>query len=202
MEKAAAEEKMRRAERKRPSATPQDAPEAKRPKLEESVDSAALLSNFDFTTLHASLVTDLIIANLQAFPEQTLVEMIQTYRLGRGTPAAPAPSVVGLSVGATTQPQIANGMPIPTGPRQRSKSTTPAQTPTQQVLQSAISVPHDVRESSEMRSMSRSPLGTPSPGVKEEEPVDPLQMDIDEEEIEFEPDRLNMEVRNSFSYVG
>jgi symplekin len=31
------------------------------------------------------------------------------------------------------------------------------------------------------------------PRVKDE-PVDPLQMNIDEEEIEYEPDRLNLEV--------
>ncbi|KAF7972766.1 hypothetical protein HWV62_17146 [Athelia sp. TMB] len=34
----------------------------------------------------------------------------------------------------------------------------------------------------------------PGPAVKEE-PIDPLKMDIDEEEMEYEPDRLNLEVR-------
>lgn len=31
---------------------------------------------------------------------------------------------------------------------------------------------------------------TPGPVIKEE-PVDPLQMDMDEDDIEYEPDRLN-----------
>ena len=35
----------------------------------------------------------------------------------------------------------------------------------------------------------------PAP-VKKEEVQDPRQMDIDEEEIDYEPDKLNLEVRN------
>ncbi|KAG1907771.1 Symplekin tight junction protein C terminal-domain-containing protein [Suillus fuscotomentosus] len=43
------------------------------------------------------------------------------------------------------------------------------------------------------------PEATPTPGPSAEptvkdEPVDPLQMDMDEEEMEYEPDRLNMEL--------
>lgn len=159
------------------------------------------MANFDFTILPASLVTDLIVANLQAFPEQTLVNMIQAYRQGRAASAAPtaaSPPVAGPSHSQMPpQPQTANGMPIPTGPRSMSKSATPAVGFTPPHAKSVTPVPRDVRESSEMRSMSRSPPGTPPPPVKEEEPVDPLQMDIDEEEIEFEPDRLNLEVRSS-----
>ena len=34
----------------------------------------------------------------------------------------------------------------------------------------------------------------PPPAIKVEEPVDPLKMDIDDEEMEYEPDRLNLEV--------
>ena len=30
-----------------------------------------------------------------------------------------------------------------------------------------------------------------------EEPLDPLKMDIDDEEIEYEPDKLNLEVRKT-----
>lgn len=203
IEKVAFEEKQRKAERKRPpsaSSTP-EAPEAKRQKLEpQSSDTAALLASFDFTTLPAALVTDLVVANLQAFSEAAFVEMVQAYRRGKAAPPAPAagPST---SAGAPppqaaqTPPPSANGQaayhppsksstPIPTGPRaaavaEASKSATP--------------VPRDVRESSDIRSMSRSPPGTP-PVKAEAEPVDPLQMDIDEEEIEYEPDRLNLEV--------
>lgn len=40
------------------------------------------------------------------------------------------------------------------------------------------------------------PAGTSSsaPPVKKEVPLDPLKADIDEEEMEYEPDRLNMEL--------
>lgn len=196
MEKAAQEEKQRKAERKRPSSssTP-ETPDAKRFKLEQDASdaaSAAFLSNFDFTTLPASLVTDLIVANLQAFPEQAFVDSVQAYRQGRANAISTPSSAAGPSVRLET-PQSFNGMPIPTGPRAHSKSATPV--PLSVEAEKVVTpVPRDVRESSDMRSMSRSPPGTPPPPVKEEEPVDPLQMDIDEEELEYEPDRLNQEL--------
>ena len=43
----------------------------------------------------------------------------------------------------------------------------------------------------------------PAPAIKDE-PVDPLQMDIDEDELEYEPDRLNEEVsdwRNGLHFM-
>lgn len=189
----AAEE--RKAERKRPStsATP-EAPDAKRPKLEQDADAAAsatFLSSFDFTTLPASLVTDLIVANLQVFPEQAFVDVVQAYRQGRGG-ATPAPLLTAGPSSKPGTPQTTNGMPIPTGPRAL-RSATPVVVPVSET-NSSTPVPRDVRESSEMRSMSRSPPVTPPLAVKEEEPVDPLKMDIDEEEIEYEPDRLNQEL--------
>ncbi|KAG1746647.1 Symplekin tight junction protein C terminal-domain-containing protein [Suillus paluster] len=157
MERASAEEKARKAAvaasateatRKRPSSTPAEQPsDAKRMRVDADIPgnaSAAFLASFDFTTLPISLITDLIVANLQAFTEPALLELVQAYRQSRGlAPGLPAPR--------TPQP------PQPT------------------------------------------PEPTPAPGLSTEppvkdEPVDPLQMDIDEEEMEYEPDRLNMEL--------
>jgi len=41
---------------------------------------------------------------------------------------------------------------------------------------------------------STPPAQTTPPVVKVEEPVDPLQMDIDQDELEFEPETLNAQV--------
>ncbi|KAG1760128.1 Symplekin tight junction protein C terminal-domain-containing protein [Suillus occidentalis] len=157
MERASAEEKARKAAvaasaseatKKRPSSTPAEHPsEAKRMKVDIDIAgnaSAAFLASFDFTTLPISLITDLIVANLQAFTEPALIELVQTYRQSRGL--APEPPV--------------SGTPQPAHP-------TPEATPT--------------------------PGPSVEPAVKDE-PVDPLQMDIDEEEMEYEPDRLNMKL--------
>jgi symplekin len=157
MERASAEEKARKAAvaasateatKKRPSSTPAEHPsEAKRMKVDIDIAgnaSAAFLASFDFTTLPISLITDLIVANLQAFTEPALLELVQTYRQSRGL--APGPPV--------------SGTPQPAHP-------TPEATPT--------------------------PGPSVEPAVKHE-PVDPLQMDIDEEEMEYEPDRLNKQV--------
>jgi symplekin len=165
MERASAEEKARKAAvavsateatKKRPSSTPAEHPsDAKRMKIDVDIAgnaSAAFLASFDFTTLPISLITDLIVANLQAFTEPALLELVQTYRQSRGL--APAPPV-----SRTPQPA----------------QHTPEATPT--------------------------PVPSAEPAVKDE-PVDPLQMDIDEEEMEYEPDRLNMQVRAFYLSTG
>ncbi|KAI0954916.1 hypothetical protein AcW1_006666 [Taiwanofungus camphoratus] len=171
MDQAAAEEKRRKAaateaSRKRsPSTTPvQDVPDSKRPKLEQddavSVAPAAAFAGFDFTTLPAALVTDLVIANLQAFSEASLTGLIQAYRHKRSinpssvsTPSTSAAAVPGPAATTTL-----GDLPRTDAPRR--KSPTP-------------------------------PL---APLIIKEEPVDPLKMDIDEEEIEYEPDKLNLEL--------
>lgn len=56
----------------------------------------------------------------------------------------------------------------------------------------APSIPTGPRAASE-RQTSKSTTPPVAPPVKEE-PVDPLQMVADEEELEYEPDRLNLEV--------
>jgi len=157
MERASAEEKARKAavaasateatKKRPPSATAENPSDAKRIKVEADVSgnaSAAFLASFDFTMLPISLITDLIVANLQAFTEPALLELVQAYRQSRGL--APGPP--------------ASRLPQPPEPMQEA---TPTPSP---------SAEHAVKV----------------------EAVDPLQMDIDEEEMEYEPDRLNMEV--------
>lgn len=190
MEKAAQEEKQRKAEasRKRPpSAVPsQDGPDSKRAKLEDAAISAAFLAGFDFTKLPAALVTDLIVANLQAFAEETLDGLVQSYRQGRGaslSEATPGPSAPTALIPSTkAEPAVAaSSVPVdPVAPPERIPSGL------------ATPVPEYTRRAS--RSPSRSKTPPTPPPVKEEDPVDPLQMDIDEEELEYEPDKLNLEV--------
>jgi symplekin len=173
MDEASAEEKKRKASlasggsdtRKRPAPGSAERPsDPKRPKLEPdaSTTSASFLATFDFTSLPAPLITDLIVANIEAFPESTLISLVQAYRQSRGIPTpAPPPPV------APT---------IPTGPKAtRSVPSAPS---------ARISTPE-----------VQAPASTPAVPVVKDEPVDPLQMDIDQDELEYEPDRLNEEVR-------
>ncbi|KAE9401084.1 hypothetical protein BT96DRAFT_919061 [Gymnopus androsaceus JB14] len=165
METAAAEEKKRKAAvaagiiepKKRPT-TEADRADVKRVKLEPTSTAEpppnSSVYSFDFSTLPAPLITDLIVANLEAFTEPTLIALIQAYRqrtgAGPSSAVAPAPAAASVSVPApvTTVEEIAR---------------------------------------------PQSPSPTAAPPVKEE-PVDPLQMDIDQDELEYEPDRLNEEL--------
>lgn len=188
MEKAAAEERQRK---KRSLAPSSDAPDAKRMKLDPSSSgSAVALAGFDFTTLPANLVTELIVANLQAFTEPTLAGLVQAYR-ARG---ASAPADPPMAVAPPPAPPPANGHTIPTGPANHAPPTAPRAIRELSKSASVTPVPQMSQEKSKSR--SRSPTPTPP---KEEEPVDPLQMDIDDEELEYEPDKLNTEVRVTVS---
>ncbi|EMD39061.1 hypothetical protein CERSUDRAFT_133852 [Gelatoporia subvermispora B] len=186
MEQAAAEDKQRKAaasdaSRKRSSATPQsEGPDTKRPKLESdtTAPSNALLSSFDFATLPSALVTELIVANLQTFSENTLIGLVQAYRHKR-------------TANATTQAAPA----IPTAPAAMVASTSAAAaaavrpTPAPAIPSTAA----EVQPAQSKGRSSRSSTPQPTPAVKEE-PVDPMRMDIEEEEIEYEPDKLNQEL--------
>lgn len=166
-EPAVAEEKQRKAaataEASHKRSTPlRDIPDPKRVKLgHESTPTPA--PAFDFASLPATLVTDLIIANLQAFTETTLVGLVQAYKQKRAGESALAadntPPVASTSAAAIATPP-------PTAPR----STVPPSEPR-----------------ADRKGKSPSP---PPPTVVKEEPVDPLKMDIDEEELEYEADRL------------
>jgi symplekin len=158
MDRAAAEEKRRKATailaaadgKKRPSsASDEQASDPKRLKLEQdtSAASASFLAGFDFTSLPSYLITELIVANIEAFTEPALIALVQSYRQSRGVPSS---------------------LPVPT----------------------TVSAP----ESSAPGSTATASIATSTtPPLVKDEPVDPLQMDIDEEEIEYEPDRINLE---------
>nr|GAT46745.1 predicted protein [Mycena chlorophos] len=141
MEEAAAEEKRRKQlgigpsePRKRPAPSTGE-PEAKRPKLE--TDASSALASFDFTQLPAPLITDLIVANLEAFSESAFAALVDAYKERRGI--------------------------APTAPTAPDKQTSRTGTPSE----------------------------TPAPVVVKDEPVDPLKMEMDQDELEYEPDRLN-----------
>ncbi len=166
MEKAVVEEKRRKAalaeSRKRPSSAIEPL-ENKRIKLDNDASSqttsAAFLSAFDFTSLPAPLITNLIVANLEAFTEAQLIAFVDAYRQSRG-------------------------MPIPSAALQTVAVPTPvASTSTAgpSVL-TLRSVSQDAQEPALVLSEIK------------EEAIDPLKMDIDEEEMEYEPERLNEEV--------
>lgn len=190
MEKAVQEEKQRKIEasKKRPPSAPaaEDGLDTKRMKVEDAAVSAAFLAGFDFTKLPAALVTDLIVANLQTFSEEALEGLVQIYRQGKAAsqlqavpgPSTPASAAPGTTAESSIVPDSAFAASL-----MRSESAK---------SESAISVRESTGRSSRSRSRSRSPP-TPLP-AKEEDPVDPLQMDIDEEELEYEPDKLNLEV--------
>jgi symplekin len=176
MDKAAADEKKRKAaaleSRKRPASSSNEPTDNnKRIKLEAGVasqptpnPSAAFLSAFDFTSLPAALITNLIVANLEAFTEPQLIALVNTYRQSHGLNGPP--SLRPPTASSIATPPIA-APAIPTGPRSRVYSVEKSLTPSPQ---------------------------TQLPPVVKDEPVDPLQMDIDEEELEYEPEKLNKEV--------
>lgn len=168
MEKAAMEEKRRKAalteSRKRPSSA-SDLPDNKRIKLESGTlsqnNSAALLTTFDFTSLPATLITNLIVANLEAFSEAHLTTFVNAYRQSRGMhiPIAQPSTVVPMPVSSTVE------------------NTIPPASPLNNVLDA-----------------------TQTPSEVKEEVIDPLQMNIDEEEMEYEPEKLNQEVCSITAY--
>ncbi|KAI0820808.1 Symplekin tight junction protein C terminal-domain-containing protein [Trametes gibbosa] len=203
MERAAAEEKARKAaaaeaSRKRAmAATPvADAPDSKRPKLEHEPVPApgppppatvatpvpapgAPPSSFDFSSLPASLVTDMIVANLQAFTEPALIGLVQAHRHKKSSGNGAAAPVTAVA-----------GPPLQTTP------AGPSRPPPPHFVSNPPTGPRASRPPSEPRADRKAKSATPPPPPPpvKEEPVDPLKMDIDDEEIEYEPDKLNLEM--------
>ena len=189
MEQATADERTRRAmatqaqvdPRKRaPSTSVQGEEEVKRQKVEAdpNADATALLAAFDFTTLPAPLITELIVANLQAFSEETFQARINAYRRSASTSvatptpvpaAAPPVSTAVLETVAASENTVPTKMPPTMPAADRARERALAQVSSTQVDEPGIS------------------------SMVKEEPMDPLQMDIDED-IEYEPDKLNLEV--------
>jgi len=181
MEQATAEERTRKAmaaqaqvdSRKRlPSTAGPGEEDAKRQKVEADphADATALLASFDFTTLPVALIAELIVANLQAFSEETFWARINAYRPAPIAAPAPVPAAAALETVVTSE----NAAPVKMLP------TMPAA---------------DRARERAFAQASPSQVEEPSPSTRvKEEPVDPLQMDMDED-IEYEPERLNLEVR-------
>lgn len=161
MDKAAAEEKQRKAaaldSRKRSaSVLGSGTPDAKRAKLEQMDSTAQSLAGFDFTSLPAALITELIVANLEAFQVDEMMALIRDYKQLRGivAPVPPAP------VSAPPIPPVASS----------SSSREPGPPP-----QTTTPPP-------------------PAPPEVRDDPVDPLKMEIDEEDLVYEPDRIDAEL--------
>ncbi|KAG7093905.1 hypothetical protein E1B28_007543 [Marasmius oreades] len=182
MEIAGAEEKKRKVAlaagldpRKRTSEVERS--DVKRVKLENeassSTNSAAFLSAFDFTSLPSTLITDLVVANLEAFSEAALTNLVQTYRQSKG-----------LDV-----PQLARNSAFPS----QAPSSTATSPPSTTLSHAEVSEPTETAA----RSLETSSTPPPPAPVVKDEPVDPLQMDIDQDELEYEPDRLNEELSGS-----
>ncbi|KAH9032328.1 Symplekin tight junction protein C terminal-domain-containing protein [Lactarius hengduanensis] len=188
MEQAVADERARKAiaaqaqadARKRPLATAAAAEEeAKRQRVEADPngDATALLAAFDFTTLPVVLITELIVANLQAFSDEVFQARVNAYR--RPAPAsiaAPAP----VPAAATSVAVLENSVTSEsTAPARRTPPTMPAA---------------DRARERALAQGSSTQLDEPSSSSRvKEEPMDPLQMDLDED-IEYEPDSLNLEL--------
>ncbi|KAF8909398.1 Symplekin tight junction protein C terminal-domain-containing protein [Gymnopilus junonius] len=171
-----AEEKKRRAlaadSRKRPSSTVGEPTDNKRIKLDSeaptqasnSAASAAFLASFDFTSLPAPLITSLIVANLEAFTEAQLISKVNAYRQSHGPTSLPTPR-------PPTAPELVSST--------ISKAATAAAT---------LSAPQQDLYVVEDTTTTTPPASEP---IVKAEPVDPLQMDIDEDELEYEPEKLN-----------
>ncbi|KAJ7672658.1 Symplekin tight junction protein C terminal-domain-containing protein [Mycena rosella] len=175
MDKASADEKKRKAliasggsdTRKRPAPASAERPsEPKRAKLEPDVSatSASFLATFDFTSLPAPLITDLIVANIEAFSEDALIALVQAYRQSRNIAAPP---------------------PVPPVPQATSRPTPTR--PAAAATSARIATP-------EVQASSSTSTPVPPVLIVKDEPVDPLQMDIDQDELEYEPDKLNEEL--------
>ena len=187
MEQASAEERSRKAmaaqaqvdSRKRPpsNAGPSE-DDTKRQKVEgdPNADATALLAAFDFKTLPVALIAELIVANLQAFSEEALQARINAYGPTPAAVAAPAPvpgtapvSAAALETAVASESAVPVKLPptMPAADRARERALTQA-----------------------VSSQAEEP--SPSNKIKEE-PVDPLQMDMDED-FEYEPEKLDLEV--------
>jgi symplekin len=141
--------------RKRPTTVDIDRPDVKRLKVDSTEPSAPppFLDHFDFTALPASLITDLIVVNLEAFSEPALIGLVQSFRQNQSAGSSHTTNATTSSHSGTEETVI-------------------------QTSQAESAIP---------------PASTETSKVKDE-PIDPLQMDIDQDELDYEPERLNEEV--------
>ncbi|KAH9074729.1 Symplekin tight junction protein C terminal-domain-containing protein [Lactarius deliciosus] len=180
MEQAVADERARKAiaaQAQADARKPEEEAKRQRVEADPNGDATALLAAFDFTTLPVALIAELIVANLQAFSDEVFQARVNAYR--RPAPASIAsPSPV--PAAATSVAVLENSVTSEsTAPARRTPPTMPAaDRARERALAQGSSTQQD-----EPSSSSR---------VKEE-PMDPLQMDMDED-IEYEPDNLNLEL--------
>jgi symplekin len=147
--------------------------DGKRLKLEHpcsiSDPLADFLANFDFSALPVGLVADLVIANLQLLPEQSLNNAIEVI--------------------IRRLPFIVSNMKKKTFRQSHTRATpmvVPATTPVAPTVQATAHPALSIVSTPSIPSVPTVP-----PLIIKEEPIDPLQMDMDEDDIEYEPDRLN-----------
>jgi symplekin len=190
MEQAATEERTRKAmatqaqadARKRPSSAVAPGEEdAKRQKVEvdSNTDATALLAAFDFTTLPVALITELIVANLQAFSEEAFQARVNAY-------CHPSPTTV-------ASPAPVPAVATPVSPAALEKAVTAENAAAAAKMPPTMPAADRARERA-LAQASSAQVDEPSSSSRiKEEPVDPLQMDMDED-IEYEPDQLNLEV--------
>ena len=190
MEQAVADERTRKAAaaqaqadaRKRPLATGTSGEEdSKRQRVEAdpNADATALLAAFDFTTLPVALITELIVANLQAFSDEVFQARINAYRRPASTSSIAAPAPVSAAASPVSAAVLENSV--------TSESTASAKTPP------TMPAADRARERALVQGSSAQSDEPSSSSRVKEEPMDPLQMDMDED-IEYEPDTLNLEV--------
>ena len=188
MEQASAEERSRKAmaaqaqvdSRKRPPANAGPSEDdMKRQKVEgdPNADATALLAAFDFKTLPVALIAELIVANLQAFSEETLQARINAYGPTPAAVAAPAPMPAGVAPVSAAALETAVA----------SENTVPMKMPP------TMPAADRARERALTQAGSSQAEEPSSSNKVKEEPVDPLQMDMDED-FEYEPEKLDLEV--------
>ena len=195
MEQAVVDERARKAvaaqaqtdARKRPPTTAtSDEESSKRQRVEAdpNADATALLAAFDFTTLPVALITELIVANLQAFSDEVFHARVNAYRHPAPASSIAAPAPVSVAAAPVSAAVLENSVTL--------ESTTSVKTPP------TMPAADRARERA-LAQVSSTPLDEPSSSSRvKEEPMDPLQMDMDED-IEYEPDNLNLEVRPRLS---
>jgi symplekin len=122
------------------------------------------------------LIAELIVANLQAFSEEALQARIDAYGPTPAAVAAPAPVPGAAPVSAAAlETAVASESAVPV----KMPPTMPAA--------------DRARERALTQPVSSQAEGPSSSNEVKEEPVDPLQMDMDED-FEYEPEKLDLEV--------
>ncbi|KZV71528.1 hypothetical protein PENSPDRAFT_751633 [Peniophora sp. CONT] len=199
IEKGAMEEKARRAALKRPASAAVEPPE-KRQKLDNGAPAQVqpqASGALNFSSLPPQLVTELIVANLQAFSESELQDIVRTYK-----PAVAPAAVAAAATPQPTPPPVAAkpvaAVPPPSAPAaERKKATDAAAKARAKAAEITAAAPRPESTAPPSVEVTATPEvvavaedkgedNDKDKTVVKEEPVDPLKMDIDDE-VEEEP---------------